>query len=296
MTTNVVNQLMEELDANPALLEAVRSRLLTRELLELPQTVNKRLDALDALAETANKRLDKLEDLAETANKRLGALEALVEAANKRLDNLEALMDVTIKRLGTLEELAETANKRLDRLEELVETANKRLDRLEELVESANKRLDRLESIVRSMHTDVGKIRGVHAYQAVRRDALGIAREMGFRATEILSRMDLLEMIEAADTDDVSWDDLRSFRRSDLIMRGENVGGGDFYIALEVSFTVHWRDRRRAVRNAELLTSFTGVPAFPVVAGLQINAEERQRVERGELRYYEIEEAALLPE
>ena len=239
-TINVVDRFMEELDANPILLESVRSRLLTRELLELPQTVQRMAGTLDRFMESTDRRLNALE----SGQQRL---EVLAEVSNKRLDALEAGQQ-------------------------------------------------RLEGIVRSMHTDVGKIRGVHAYQAVRRDAIGIAWDMGFRATDILRRRDLLDMIEAADTDEVSPDDLKSFRRSDLIMRGEDAEGGDFYIALEVSFTVHRRDRRRAVRNAELLTSFTGAPAFPVVAGLQINERERERVERGELLYYEIEEAALLPE
>ena len=54
-TINTVEEIIEALDTNPALMEALRARLLTRELLEMPERLaafevatNTRLDALEA--------------------------------------------------------------------------------------------------------------------------------------------------------------------------------------------------------------------------------------------------------
>ena len=46
-----VERLMQTLDENPHLMEAVRSRILTRELLELPQTVARLTERIDHLTE-----------------------------------------------------------------------------------------------------------------------------------------------------------------------------------------------------------------------------------------------------
>ena len=108
--------------------------------------------------------------------------------------------------------------------------------------------------------------------------------------------MDLWDMIDAADATDISHDELVSFTRGDLIVRATDAGGEDCYLAVEASFTVHRRDRIRAMRNARFLTRFTGRPAYAVVAGLQINEQERERVSRDNLIYYEIKESALEPD
>ena len=48
---HAVERLMQTLDENPHLMEAVRSRILTRELLELPQTVASLTERVDQIAE-----------------------------------------------------------------------------------------------------------------------------------------------------------------------------------------------------------------------------------------------------
>ena len=60
------------------------------------------------------------------------------------------------------------------------------------------------------------------------------------------------------------------------------------YIAVEASFAVNGRDSRRALRNAELMTRFTGLPATGAVAGVRYDWELKDRIERGQLYWYEI--------
>ena len=60
-----VERLMQTLDENPHLMEAVRSRILTRELLELPQTVarlTERVDRLTERMEAVERGINRLRD------------------------------------------------------------------------------------------------------------------------------------------------------------------------------------------------------------------------------------------
>lgn len=57
-----VERLMQMLDENPHLMEAVRSRVLTRELLELPQTVARLTERIDHLTEQMDRRFNRLAD------------------------------------------------------------------------------------------------------------------------------------------------------------------------------------------------------------------------------------------
>ena len=86
-TINTMEDLIRLLDENPEWLEALRSRLLTRELLEMPQT-------LARFIETTNRRFEELE---ENTNRRFDALEQRVgrveENTNRRFDALEQRSD-----------------------------------------------------------------------------------------------------------------------------------------------------------------------------------------------------------
>ena len=76
MTTfTTVEELMQVLDANPHLLEGLRSRLLTRELLELPETVARLTDRVDHLTERMDHLTETVDRLADSTDRRLDALE-----------------------------------------------------------------------------------------------------------------------------------------------------------------------------------------------------------------------------
>ena len=69
-TINTIEDLMRVLDSHPEWLEAMRSRLLTRELLALPQTfaefvetTNRRFDRIDRRFDQIDRRLERLDDM-----------------------------------------------------------------------------------------------------------------------------------------------------------------------------------------------------------------------------------------
>ena len=81
-----VERLMQTLDENPHLMEAVRSRMLTRELLELPQTVARLTDRVDRISEQLAQLAERVDQIAEQ-------LAEFAFKADRRLENLERLQD-----------------------------------------------------------------------------------------------------------------------------------------------------------------------------------------------------------
>ena len=235
-TIHTIEDLVQLLDDNPKWLEAIRARVLTREVLEMPQTLT-RVDG----------RVDKLDGRVDRLDGRVDKLDGRVDKLDGRMDKLDGRMD------------------RLDG----------RMDRLDG-------RMDRLTD-------DVGVLKGAHARNAAIEDAAGIASEMGLRLTKTLTRGDVLDLIDNADTAGIPANELRSFRAADLILEARTGEGEACYVAAEVSFTVNGRDTSRAIRNADFLSRFTGKRSYPAVVGAHRDDRVREAIEAGEVFWYRLD-------
>ena len=160
-------------------------------------------------------------------------------------------------------------------------------------VETANRRFDALENRVASIQDDVGILKGAHARSAALRETPFIASEMGFRWVKDLTAFDLWGLIDDADTSDIPTNELRSFRRADLIIEATDQDGNSCYIAVEISFTTNGRDTSRALRNAEFLTRFTGKQAFSAVVGLRRDDRIHALINSGEVFWYQLDPEVL---
>ena len=205
-TINSLDDFLRALDANPSWREAVRTRILGEELLQLPVK-------FDVFAQEQGKRLENVENLVQEQSSRLENVENLVQEQNTRTTNLEV-------------------------------------------------RMDRIEG-------DTGTLKGDFARTRSIQDAQGIASDMGLEFVRTLSATDLSEMAGNALSRDVG----RSFRNADLVIEATD-GADTRYIAMEISFTADRRDCDRAIRNAGLITRFTGKPAQAATASVR-NAGER---------------------
>ena len=215
-TINTIEDLVRILDEHPHWLEALRARLLTRELIELPE-----------------------------------------------------------------------------KFAAFVETTNQRLDSLETDVKELKSDVKELKSGFKSLRDDMGILKGAHARNVALEDAPTIARAMGLRRLKTLSRDELWDLTDDADTTDIAPNTLRSFRRADLVMEATDQAGAPCYIAVEISFTANGRDTSRAVRNAEFLTRFTGKPAHAAIAGVHRDDRIQSSVESGTVFWYQLEPADL---
>ena len=227
-TINNIEDLIRVLDENPEWVEAVRARLMTRELLELPRVV----------AEIAERIARIEENQAELSRSQAELARSQAELARSHVQLAEALA--------------------------------------------------RLESRQDRMQDDLGWLKGRIIYEIVRNDAGIIAREMGFVLEQTLVRTDLMELTRGQNVSDLSRGALQSFHRADLMMRVADEADNSSYIAVEASFTVNGRDYRRARRNAELMTRFTGQPALAAVAWVRYDWDLKNQIEFEQLHWYEI--------
>ena len=211
-----VEDLVQVLDENPEWLEALRARLLTRELLEMPATL------------------------------------AEFMAATKR--QFEAI--------------------------------DRRFAAVDDRFVSIDRRSDRRER-------DIAPLKAAHARNAALREADLIAEERGLDFIRILPDEEIRELVRSSDTADIPTGDLRSFRRADLILEANDSAGQRCFLAAEISFTANGRDTTRALRNAALLTRFTDRQAYAAVAGLRYDDRIRERIECGEVAWYQLEAHTL---
>ena len=227
-TINSLDDFLRALDANPSWREAVRTRILGEELLQLPVK-------FDAFAQEQGKRLENVENLVQEQSSRLENVENLVQEQNTRTTNLEV-------------------------------------------------RMDRIEG-------DTGTLKGDFARTRTVQDAQGIASDIGLEFVRTLSAADLSEMAGNALPRDVG----RSFRNADLVIEATD-GTDTRYIAMEVSFTADRRDCDRAIRNAGLITRFTGKPTQPAIASVRNDRDATEAVESGAVYWHPLEDRTPSPE
>ena len=160
-------------------------------------------------------------------------------------------------------------------------------------VAEANRRFDSLETGVKSVQNDTGLLKGILARNAALEEVTDVAREMGLRRKKNLSRDDLWDLIDQADTSGIPTNELRSFRRADLIMEATDQEGATCYVAVEISYTANGRDTTRALRNAGFLTRFTGRRSHAAVAGLFRDERIQDLIDSGEVAWYQLDPQIL---
>ena len=207
-------------------------------------------------------------------------------------------------------EFAAATNARLDRLESDVAELKEGQARLESDVAELKESQARTQADVAELKTgqetimqsqrriqdDIGYIRGRFTSVATQEEVRGIVAEMGFTYRHTLTKSEIMDLSLSQDTRDIPRPDLRSFRRADFIIEVADADGAINYIAIEASYTLTDYDRQRAVRNAGLMTRFTGQPSHPALTGVRIDNELADAIANGEILWYEIDEAILAAE
>ena len=157
-------------------------------------------------------------------------------------------------------------------------------------------RLDSMDNRIQRITDDLGDLKGHVAGRIAREIADNIAEDFGFKMLAVLTRNDLRQMLNQHSPDDISRGDRLSFYVADLVGKVLDQDGEELYLTLEASYTADRRDTDRAVRNAEFVTRFTGLPAVPAIASRQNDHEVQQLVEAGAVLWHQFSPQELSPE
>lgn len=154
-------------------------------------------------------------------------------------------------------------------------------------------KMDALETRLQSIQEDVGILKRAHILDAALREAPFIADGLGLRWIKDLTLADRWALTDLAPAD-IPTNELRSFRRADLIMEATDLDNGETcYVAVEISFTVNGRDTTRAQRNAAFLAQFTSRRTYAAVAGLRRDRRVQDLIESGEVFWYRLDPEIL---
>ncbi len=182
-------------------------------------------------------------------------------------NELLALPDI----VRSLVEAQRRTEERLDqltvRVEQLAEAQRRTEERVEQLAEAQRRteeNLNRLAQIVHRLEIDMAEVRGIVLELRYREKAASyFGRWM--RKPRVVDFSDIWDDMEQK----LSPDEVRELSNVDLLVRGQlprEKGGGEVWLAIEVSGVVNKHDIERALERAELLRK-AGLKAVPVVAG-----------------------------
>ena len=285
-TINTFEDFIRIMDENPEWLEAARSRLLTRELLELPQVVAELSETVQQLAatqarfmEATNARFDKLEkSMAELS----ATLAQFMETTNARFDKLET----------TLARFMESTNARLDALEttqtRFMETTNARFDKLESAMAELAAAHVRLDENVRVMRLDLDSIKGDHMEMRLQGRIHGLlSLRLGVRRVQVVRALYPGGSLPAFDNaihdademGDITDEQYNRLMSTDLIAKsrlGRGAEGRDVYTPVEVSNQIDRDDVDRVVQSAQALALiYSDAEILPAVYGVRMSEQDR---------------------
>ena len=247
-TINDIADLVKILREDPNWAEAVRSVLLSQELLNLPKEVAALANAFREYAEATNRRLDAL------------------EAGQQRLEAGQQRLEENVQRL-------EAGQQRLEG----------NVQRLEGNVQRLEAGQAYLFDTVNAMRGELGNLSGSFFQRCAANFAERIARrDFDLTQTAIIHQADTAQgsklrtiLNDAVDHSDgaLTEDDAIAVEEADAVVEGTDSDGEKTYLLAEASITVANEDVVSAKRKASLLERATGVTTTPVVIGETITPE-----------------------
>lgn len=154
----------------------------------------------------------------------------------------------------------------------------------------------RVEERLQRITDDLGVLKGHAAGRIAREMSDDIAEHLGYEITQQLNGNDLRAMLRGSNPFDIPSSVRRSFYVADLVAKVQDPDGNQLFMAVEASYTADERDTRRAVRNAELISRFTGMTAVPVFASLENDHAVQQLVDDGQVQWFQFQTQDMQPQ
>ncbi len=260
---NDIADLVRILREDPAWADAVRSVLLSQELLNLPQEVVALTKAFREHAETTNRRLASLEAGQDELKQGQAQLQTKVDGLQNSVEGLETKVD-------GLQNSVEGLETKVNGLYNSVEGLETKVNGLYNSVEG-------LETTVNGMRGELGNVSGAFFQRRAASFAVRVARrDFHLRETSLIHHADqvgdntLKQMLyEAADdpSRDFTEDEGARVEQADAVIAGKAPDGTRAYLLAEASITVLKADVERAMDRAQLLGRAAATKTHALVIG-----------------------------
>ena len=275
---DTIEDLVRVLDDHPDWREAVRARLLSRELLDLPSEFSAFVAETRAfVAETKAFR--------EEMETSVGEAKAFREEMTAFVAETKAFREEMTAFVAETKAFREEMAKFVAEMTTFVAETKAFKAEMHDFVAATNRQF-------KSIRDDLGVLKGAHARNAAERDLGLIARSMGLRRRRVLDGEQLFDLATEAGAD-MGDGAIGSYLQAELVFEAEDDRGATVYVALEVSYTANGRDTARAMRNAELVARFTGTGCRPAVASLRVDDRIAELIESGRVAWYRLPRRTL---
>ena len=280
MTTAVADiaDLVKILREQPEWAETLRSVLLSKELLELPEKLAQLTAQVAQLTDQVTRLTARLEEF-------IAEQREINRVVAERLARLETDM---------AEVKATTARLETDVAELKTDTAELKvgLRRLEGTVGS-------LQGTVGSLAGTVGRLQGAELERKIHANIAGmVCTPLAIRRPRVLKSIlaatvpELFDLLDPAqDAGRINRAQFDSLMQTDIILTARDGNAQPVYVAIEISRTVHDDDLERARERADILAAASGVRALALVIGYIIPPPQRRKAE--ELAVHLMETASL---
>ena len=285
MTTPIdLEAFLRALDDHPEWRDQVRSRLLTQELIELPNVVAQISSTLNSFMETTEQRLN---EIASTLRDFIAATERRFAAMDIRLDQVDARLEAMDTRFEQIDSRLDRMDERFDRIDERFDRIDERFDRMDGHLNRMDGRLNRMDG---RLNQAVGTILEGETHRRIvpiLSQQLGLTRGRVLHSPYMVTADELQEAIEHDTT--LTEQERNRLQVTDLIARARQ-NNDTLYIAVEASFTVDQTDVTRANESARILQTLFGERTLPVVTGYFITDEGRRQADQAGTLYVEATE------
>ena len=285
-TINNIEDLARILEMHPHWASTLRALVLSDEVLNLPQAMAALTASVSRLSESVHHLEAGQDEL------RADVTELRTDVTELKVGQEELRADVTELKVGQEELRADVTELRADVTELKAGQEELRTDVTELKVgqEELAGRQTRLERSVDRLRDDIAPIKGRFAQNLAVEQSVVIALRMGLAYRSRVTQREMADLLGENDTSDLAANEIESLALADLIFTAVDANDELWYVTLEASYTADERDTRRAIRNAALLTRFTGNQARPVVASALIDDRIRGDVASSGVFWYALDE------
>ena len=320
-TINNIEDLARILETHPHWASTLRALVLSEEVLNLPQAMAALTANVSRLSESVHHHQAGQDELradvtelkvgqeelradvtelkvgqeelrADVTELKVGQEELRADVTELKVGQEELRADVTELKAGQEELRADVTELRADVTELKAGQEELRTDVTELKVgqEELAGRQTRLERSVDRLRDDIAPIKGRFAQNLAVEQSVVIALRMGLAYRSRVTQREMADLLGENDTSDLAANEIESLVLADLIFTAVDANDELWYVTLEASYTADERDTGRAIRNAALLTRFTGNQARPVVASALIDDRIRGDVASGGVFWYALDE------
>ncbi len=260
--------------------DEVRSLLLPRELLELPERFAQFAAFVTAFIErqeTLNQTFQDFITEQREFNERQEKFNERQEKFNERQEILNQSFQDFMTEQREFNQRQEEFNQRQEEFNERQEGFNQRQERFNQRTEDT-----------------LGILKGNAARRLLNDSFEAILDTFRLDFVGFLYRNDLVRMARRSGlSKEVNVGQRQSFYRADMVLEGIDEHGNTHYIVAEASFTADSRDSDRAIRNAGFLTRMTGHVAHPMVASVFNDRAVQELVEVGTIHWLQFDPKEL---